>query len=254
MNENPYASPTEIPESVVEEMKAEERFRDGSVWLTWGIVWILCSSLLMNILFCFILLLALKTLVPSLPPAQGWEDRLTLFIYTGVGSFIITQFMGLVCCCFCPCRLVKRGKLYVIGSYMLAIVAVILPCFAPVIPVNPDPIYPLEFYVMINLGLGGLAASFLLWQFFLLRLAHRLNSVSGKRLARGAMFLFCVVAAGVIAHINMDITGRDTELDAKHKLLVFPVLAYGVTYSLLLAALWRGLRNISNSRERSEAQ
>ena len=187
MNENPYASPAEVAEI----SREEEKFEIGLRRLTWGVTLILWGSVLMVLVF----LIAVSERYGVLPP-PFWVmyelQRLfeALFIAAAVG-IPVTLLVGMVCCCFCPNRLMKRGWLHVLGSAAVLIGSMMIPTFLPF------------SYELANLLLAGLTTGILLWLFFPLRLAAALESTAGKRLAWCVIIVFSLLMAGWVAYINL---------------------------------------------------
>lgn len=198
MNENPYAPPAEIVETANE----EEIFKNKSRRMMWGVFWIFMSTFLAMSLFLFVGM-ASSGMLPR--PPYPFLFFFQMLILAVAGGIPLTQLIGLVFCCFCPDRMVKGGWVHVIGSVTMFFASIGLPIW-----LSWEFRYTSSLeMVVVNLFFVGSAISILVWQFFLLRLAHGLDSMIGKRLAWALMGVFGLLAAGMIAYINIDFVIRD---------------------------------------------
>lgn len=246
MNENPYASPGEVVE-IADDIIYEKGLRR----LAWGIFWILVSSIMMAGVFVIVKYFTeLDTRSFLLSRGAVLNTLHPLLIITAFIGIPITQLIGLVCCGFCPNRLVKRGWLYVIGSVALLVASICIPTqfivLYLVFSVSPSS------FTMENLCVVVVTASILVWQVFLLRLAYALESAAGKRLAWSLIVIFCLLAVGVIAWMNILYIHRDPPLsDFWWRVIGFlqdlgPFVTFicVIVYALLLNMLRRRMKQV----------
>ena len=197
MNENPYASPAELPK----EPSEEEKYARGLRRLQRGVGWISWSCVPMATLPAIRMLEITGVLKYS-----GSEVVFGIWCLcvAAILCFPVMQLTGLILCCFCPAGLVKRGRRYVLGSLGLLGAAVLVPVLIGFIDIMiftlGDPSHLLTNILMI-----GWTASTVVWLIFLLRLARGLQSTAGIWLARSVIVLLGMLAAGVIAHTNIEL-------------------------------------------------
>ena len=250
MNENPYAPPEEVVKT-----SEDERFEGRLRWLAWGLAWYFWSGISM---------IAVMITVSAASDNLWWMyDRLPWWLWdmvyrlhdlfrmlfgAAVFGFFVTQTLGLACFCFCPDRLLKWGRMHVLGSIGIMLTVMTSSFNLSVFYQDRFPLAAIHVFLIV-----GTAASIVVWHLLLLRLAKRVNSTWGKRLAWVVILTLCILAAMIVTFIIAG-THEDRlyEWDMQY-IMAMPVMlaamVYAVVYVMLLKALRRGVRRMLEEKE-----